>query len=230
MSDDVFYPGAWPKFQAVADPNVPASDPSQIPEIFEDFLSVLWPRAVYTFTNPTDRDTQLPRTPGVSVFAFTRDTGTLWVSNNGGAWQAIATAGGAPRASQSIGWYCTSVANGENPITINNGSVVSRMSKVGREVAHSWVVSRGTTTTVGDGNYSWSYPVAPRDYRAFTGSGFITISNVSVPVIAVPITGSRFRLMRTDTGAIISNTTTVGSAGWDAGDVISFTVEFEAAS
>lgn len=177
MASPLFYPGAWPRYQYEADPDVPESNPQNIPDTHDAFLSVLAPRTVYSYESVAERNSNLFPTAGVTYFAFTRDTGTLWVSNNGAAWAVLAAAGGQPWTT----WTPTWRDSFGNTLSYGGATLSGRYAITGKTITGAFFMNRASNTNQGGTNssYYWSLPpgITFKDYRLVAGSAYIVQVN-----------------------------------------------------
>lgn len=139
------------------------------------------------------------------------------------------------RAAVPLGWlsFATTWSQVGGPVlSIGNGTLSCRWVKIGRKVAATYYLSRGSTTHQGTAAaYLYSLPTGAVRWQNVAGAGMVYRGDERYPIIAYGVGPGSIALMRTDDRARISSTPPGGTAGtWAVGDELAWTVEYEAGS
>lgn len=111
-------------------------------------------------------------------------------------------------------WTPTWTAYTTNP-AIGNGSLAGRYCTVGKLLNANIYVAFGSTTTAGSGAYSFTYPVAPSNYRFVNGIYRLRDIGGNLYGGSVEPFASTFALIR-DGGTYVTNATPFGFADQDS--------------
>jgi hypothetical protein len=93
---------------------------------------------------------------------------TLQVSGNSVFLGTLTERGRATALGEWLSWTPTWSASGTQPV-IGNGSMSGRYTRVGKTVHFEFILSIGSTTTIGTGSYYWNFPLTAAGYGTFVG-------------------------------------------------------------
>ena len=125
-------------------------------------------------------------------------------------------------------------------LSIGNGTHTQRYSRDGRTITMAGKLVRGSTSNFGTSYYRFSLPVTAADYQAGLGTGVIVQTRTSpVGFFETPAT---LRLISSNRAVLVVATSPAGTAGrlgstatvaeptWAAGDMISYSITYEASA
>lgn len=236
MTQPLFYPGAIPTLQYVADPDVPESNPQELPNFFNgEFLPTVASRWVYTYSSAAERDANLFPSAGVTYFAYTRDTSTLWVSTSS-TWVRLAVAGGAPWSAYTPAW----TNSDGTALSYGNGQISGRYELTGKTLRAAFSMIRGTSTDRGGTTqtYYWSLPpgVSLKNSNQVNGNAVIRQYNGNTNSTMYEATGTVVGITSTAIAVSLNSGSRLGAGykvsaavtgGWSPGDIVSWSMEAE---
>lgn len=125
-------------------------------------------------------------------------------------------------AINAIGNYQTYTPSWQGPtaLSIGNGSIAGRYVKIGRLVSGHIHLTRGSTTHVGAGAYTFSLPVNSIAWPAVSGIGYVRVSGGSSGhgLTTLGIGPGSVGIAYTMDGTRVGYNNRPGGSAWAAGD------------